>query len=154
MKYVKKRQRYESGRFAYNPLTRHCTSYDWWDISRIIGGTLVINTYPYSPTTAQHIGKAWGALQYPGDAISISVHSHGGKLTNKDKVIKSLSDQIADLYEEARRPKTHKAKNLERIKRANELEVVRGRMLHLYELEELQATQGEIEALNALQKGE
>ena len=154
MKYVKKRQRYESGRFAYNPLTRHCTSYDWWDISRVIGGTLVVNVHSYSPTTAHHVGKAWRALKYPDDAVVIDVRPFSGKLDNKEEVIKALSCQIAHLYREARRPKTHKAKNLERIKRANELEVVRDRMLHLYALEELQATQGEIEALNALQKGE
>lgn len=154
MKYVKKRQRYESGRFAYNPLTRHCTSYDWWDISRIIGGTLVVNVHNYSLTTTQHVGKAWRALKYTDDAVVIDVRTGSGKLTAKEEVIAAISDQIARLYKEARRPKTHKAKNLERIKRANELEAVRDRMLHLYALEELQATQGEIEALNALQKGE
>lgn len=153
MKYVKKRQRYESGKFAYYPLTKHCTSYDWWDISRVIGGTLVVNVHGYSTTTAHHVGKAWKALRYTDDAIVISVRIDSGKLTDKKRVIAELSRQISDLYEAARQPKTHKAKNLERIKQANKLEGIRDTMLHLYELEALGVSRSEIDTINSLQKG-
>ena len=161
MRYIKKRQQYESGRdrqdghptFTYNPRTKHGISYGWWDISRVIGGTLVINTYIFSNTTAKHISKAWKLLGYPQDAVTISVRPHDGSLTSSADILSELDYDIKVLHEAARAPKTRKAKNIERLEQASKLLQTRELMAHLYELEALGVTKTEAATLDALAKG-
>lgn len=45
------------GKLIFNPTTGEGTSYHWYSITKVIKGKLVLNNYPYSNSTSQHINK-------------------------------------------------------------------------------------------------
>lgn len=44
-----------SGKLEFNPDTGVATSYSWYQIAAVIKGKLILNTFRYSVTTAQHV---------------------------------------------------------------------------------------------------
>jgi hypothetical protein len=51
-----------SDKLIFNPLTGHGTSYQWYDIAKVIKGKQVLNTYGYSAMTSQHVSKLHALL--------------------------------------------------------------------------------------------
>ena len=151
MKYIKKRQRYEASNLTYDPLRKHAVSYRWWDISRIVGGQLVINRYSYSISTIKHIRKVERKLKYPKDALYINVYASS---LNSKEVVDAFTNQIAMLYAEVNKPRSHKKKNEERLAQINYLEGQRDYYKHLLELERSGVTKEQAATLNTLRKGE
>jgi hypothetical protein len=75
MKYIKKRQRYESSNCSYDPETCLGLSYDWWAISQRIDGQLYFNDYNYSPSTSRHQRKI---LEHISDKNCVTVYAPEG----------------------------------------------------------------------------
>ena len=79
MRYIKKRQRFESKtqNLIYYPLTKESFSYKWYRLSHRIEGLVLLNTYPYSKTTAKHIHKIRRQFQSTGTDY-VAVHAPQG----------------------------------------------------------------------------
>lgn len=53
---------------TFNPMTGEGFSYNWYQITRVVKGVMVLNSYPYSVTTAKHVGllrRLLGSLGIP-----------------------------------------------------------------------------------------
>lgn len=53
---------FSSGNLSFDAETGLGTSYRWYHITRVLKGTLYLNTYKYSSSTSQHIRKLWSLL--------------------------------------------------------------------------------------------
>ena len=48
---------FKRSRLIFNPGTMVATSYDWYEIAKVINGKLVVNDYRYSVTTAKQVNQ-------------------------------------------------------------------------------------------------
>lgn len=66
MKYFKRAGIYKASNLDFNPETGLGHSYDWYEITKVIKGQLVLNTFNYSATTIKHHNKLWKLLKQLG----------------------------------------------------------------------------------------
>jgi len=55
--YKKTKRIFKTSKCDFNPLTGLGHSYDWYELTKVIKGKLVVNTYRYSRTTNKHIDR-------------------------------------------------------------------------------------------------
>lgn len=97
MKWIQKRNRFESSNCTFDPSTGEGYSYGWWQVSRIIGGKKFFNCYHYSNTTCRHQSKIRAHFSN-GWAQPVAVEAPEG-LQYPRKAIEYMDDRIADLRE-------------------------------------------------------
>lgn len=122
---------YKYHSLVYNPDTRIATSYDWYQIFKVINGIRCLNTYSYSVTTAKHVSILRQFFNHCRDDIFFFDAPRG--LQNLDSAINLYKNKIATLETEMNKPRSHKAKNLERLEKIghyigkiNKIEQLRG----------------------------
>lgn len=113
MRYFKTLGIYKSSNVMFNPKTLESTSYNWWNVTLKIGNKLVFNNYSYSNSTAKHQSKIRAVLSELGIKIDYYVQAPQG-LKNLDSAINYYKNRITLLTNEMNKPRSHKAKNIER----------------------------------------
>lgn len=115
MKFIKKRNQFESSNLTFNPDTLQAFSYKWWKFCDRINGKVVFNSYSYSVSTSKHQYKIRSLLSQKGIEIDLFLESPHG-LDDLNSAVKLYEKRIAQLQALIEKPKTHKAKNEERKK--------------------------------------
>lgn len=77
MKYFKRAGIYKASNLDFNPETGLGHSYAWYEISKVIKGRQVLNTFNYSATTIKHHNKLWRLLKELGIEF-ITIEAPGG----------------------------------------------------------------------------
>lgn len=133
MKYFKRANewRNSTGSNKLEVETMKAYSYNWWCYFQPIEGTdlYLFNNYYYSSSTSKHqsdlrrLLRSDFGLGYYDDktviTISISDSLSGDSKNDVTKYIKVLADEIKELKETIKKPRTQKKKNLERIETIN-----------------------------------
>ena len=57
MKYFSRANIYKASNVSFNPENNIALSYDWYQLTRVINGTMILNNYGYSNTTIKHVYK-------------------------------------------------------------------------------------------------
>lgn len=57
MKYMKRAEIYKASNVTFNPQSKRAYSYSWWRFVDVINGSVVFNSYRYSPSTGKHQSK-------------------------------------------------------------------------------------------------
>jgi hypothetical protein len=113
MKYLKKANIYKASNVTFDPKTCQAYSYGWWRFLDRINGKVVFNNYNYSPTTGRHQGKVRQLLVELGIHIDLDISVPEG-LQSLDKAIPYLQNEIRQLQELIKKPRTHKVTNQRR----------------------------------------
>jgi hypothetical protein len=124
MKYFKRLQIYKASNVIYDPATKQAWSYGWWRFVEVVGGQVVFNSYNYSTATRGHQRKVRDLLDKLGVKIDLYIQAPNG-LQDLGAALEYYKYQIKRLNELIAKPKTHKAKNLERAKQIKDLEKTR-----------------------------
>lgn len=117
VKYLKTKNELVSSNFSFDLADERAWSYGWWLFSRRDSkDRLIFNNYGYSPTTRKHQAKARLIIDRTPDLVL--------KYTNKSllDLESALNDEIASAQVAIRaieqlmnKPRTQKAKNIERM---------------------------------------
>ena len=113
MKYFQRAGVYKSSNVQYNPSTGIALSYGWWEFVKVIKGQRVFNWYPYSNTTIRHQRKVSDLLENLGHHVDVHVWAPDG-LQDLASAVQWHESEIRDLEAQIAKPRTHRAKNLER----------------------------------------
>ena len=121
-RYVKREQSIKSSNFIMNLVTLKAYSYGWWLFCTKLNDKVIFNRTRYSSTTDKHQGKAQRVLNYQADLTlrftTTSLENLELALQNE---IKGAKLEISSLESLIKKPRTHKAKNLERRVTINKL---------------------------------
>jgi hypothetical protein len=98
----------------FDPETLRAYSYGWWRFVDRINGLVVFNDYSYSSSTSKHQSKVRGLLRSLGITIDLTIEARKG-LQDLDTAIRDYEYRIKELSLKIQAPRTHKAKNLERV---------------------------------------
>lgn len=117
MKYSTRAQIYKASNVNFNPNNFQAHSYDWWRFVDMIDGKIVFNSYNYSPTTIKHQYKVRRLLSELGIKIDLEIDAPTGLqdgeiVANVRAHYKRRCDELNALIN---KPRTHKAKNQERL---------------------------------------
>lgn len=114
LKFYPRLKIYKYRDLVLNPETQTATSYRWYEIYKVINGIRCLNTYGYSVTTSKHVGilrnhfRTW-------DNDSIFQFNAPNGLQDLDSAIKHYTSKIDTLRNDMYKPRSHKAKNQERL---------------------------------------
>lgn len=133
MKYYSRSQTYKASNVIFNTVTQVATSYGWWNFVQPIGAYLVFNDYVYSKTTARHQHKVRYLLRSLGIEPDFTLEVPSGLQDQnwRQSAIRHYENKIKALEEQIAKPRSHKAKNLERTK---QIEVCQAKIELLYEI--------------------
>jgi len=104
-----------NGSLLYNHETKKAYSYEWYEIARVMSEEFaIVNTYTYSNTTAKHVGQISGFIRNElGISNIVKLQAPRG-LQSLDSILDHYETLIKNLEAKIAKPRTHKAKNLER----------------------------------------
>lgn len=115
MRYLKTKNQSKASNFMFDHNTLQAWSYDWWCFSAKYKNKLIFNNSYYSNTTNRHQSKAKGLLAFD---IDIELRYTTCNLTSVESALNyevvATKFQIKKLIRDIRKPRTHKAKNIER----------------------------------------
>ena len=114
MKFYKRLNVYKASNVQFNPTTLIGTSYEWYQLARSFDGVMVLNTYNYSSSTCKHISKMRALLTTLGYREIVEIEAPQG-LQNLGAAVLQYNARILSLYEDINKPRSHKAKNTERL---------------------------------------
>jgi len=120
-------------RLVYNPDTQIATSYNWYEIFKVINGVRCLNTHAYSVTTSKHVNILRQFFNNCRDEIFYFEAPRG--LQNLDSAIKYYESKRQALINETLKPNTRKAKNIERLDTASYYQTIIDRIKQLQESE-------------------
>jgi len=105
-------------------------SYHWWQFARQIGNIRIFNYSHYSPSTSRHQWKAWSKFDECGVKFDLVLRHTDKTLKGDifialDAEIEGLQKEMNILTEAINRPRSHKAKNVERRYDIGKLEQIR-----------------------------
>lgn len=154
MKYFKKANEWKNstGSNRLDVETMKAYSYRWWCYFQPIEGTnlYLFNNYNYSNSTSKHqsdlrrlLDSDFG-LGYISEKvvfIAISDSLSDNPKNDVTKYIKVLTDEIKELKETIKKPRTQKKKNLERIENINSIS---GKIVRLSEQFEIELDKSEL----------
>lgn len=118
MHYQPRLNRFKSTNVYFNCDAETAWSYDWWCFVKRVGPYLVFNGHRYSVSTGKHQSKVRRVLSRLGLKIDLEIDTRCG-LHSSDCftfAIEKLENEIKALLALINTPKTHKAKNIERVK--------------------------------------
>lgn len=115
MKYSNRLEVYKNstGTNTFNPIMLQAKSYNWWIYVAKINGKLVFNNYYYSSTTCQHQYKMRKLMRELNLREDLIIQAPQG-LQDLDGSIKYYESLIAQLETEIAKPRSQKAKNIQR----------------------------------------
>ena len=125
-----------NGTCTFEPNSIRGYSYGWWRAVDKIGPFVVLNAYPYSNCTAKHLKMLAGVLKDLNTEVDFHIpfpkgineidpnHCYGGwRHYYSSPVIDWYEKRIETLKQTINKPKTHKAKNIERAAEIARLEL-------------------------------
>ena len=115
IKYFKRLNVFKASNVTFDPTTIEATSYDWWSFVKVINGKVVFNNYTYSSSTSKHQHKVSSLMRQLGIKIDMEIASPNG-LQSLNSAIEHYKYLIGKLETQMANPKSHKAKNIERLK--------------------------------------
>jgi uncharacterized protein YPO0396 len=117
MKYYPRLNQYKASNCLFDCETSEAYSYGWWCFAKYINGLYVFNNYRYSNTTAKHQFNTQRLLDKLGIKIDVFVTTNRS-LTDQRCDIEHLivwkNEEINAIRDAMTKPRTHKAKNIER----------------------------------------
>jgi len=120
MKYFSKLKLYKASNVSFNPATCRAYSYDWWRFVDKINGLVIFNDYNYSPSTNKHQWKIRSVLRDLGIKIDLEIEAPKG-LQSPESAIAYHTMEVTRLKNEIAKPRSHKAKNVQRQAKITEL---------------------------------
>lgn len=140
MKFIKKRNQYESANVTLNLEEMTAYSYGWWKFLAVINGKIVFNNYSYSNSTCKHQSKVRRMLEEKGIKIDLNVntslslngntrYSYGTELDALKDAIHTDLIEIKELETILANPRRKKALDESR------LEQIEGLKMHINEIE-------------------
>lgn len=118
MKYYPRLGIYKSSNVSFDPKTLDARSYGYWRFVMPIGKKIYFNNYRYSKSTIRHQYKVECLLQKLGIKINETLETRRGFQSNAwyESSIEIYTNKINKLKSEIAKPRSHKAKNKERMK--------------------------------------
>jgi hypothetical protein len=114
-KHLKRTNALKSSNFYMELDTLKAWSYNWWLFCTKVNGQVIFNNTMYSQTTCKHQGKAFRVLDYKADLVLRFTTASLSDLDNAlTKEVIGAKSEIKNLIRLIKKPRTHKAKNLER----------------------------------------
>lgn len=115
MKYLKTSEIYKNstGTLTYNTDTEMAHSYNWYVLAKRFNGVMYINTYAYSNTTCKHIRQLEALFMELG--IDYKTIEAPKGLQSLDESLQLYKHRAINIQNLINKPKTRKAKNLERM---------------------------------------
>lgn len=113
LKYFKRLHVFKASNVFFDPTTLTATSYQWWEMVKVIGGKVVFNGYSYSSSTSKHQSKVRTLLGQLGISVDVTVEARKG-LQSLDSAIQDHEKHIEVLKSEIVKPGTRKVTNLNR----------------------------------------
>ncbi len=112
MKYYSRLKKYKCSNLEYDIQSEIAYSYEWYQIAKRINGTMVLNSYSYSPSTLRHFYKIRNLF----DSLNITyimIEAPKG-LQCLDSAKDRYEEQIKSLQKAMSKPRSHAGKNQER----------------------------------------
>lgn len=113
MKYYSRSNMYKASNVSFNPATNIALSYDWYQLTRVINGTMILNKYVYSNSTAKHVYKVRQLLADLGRPVHLVIEAPKG-LQDLGAAISHYESMIQNLEAQIAKPRSQAAKNAER----------------------------------------
>ena len=66
LRYFVRSNLFKGSNVDFNPTTYLGHSYNWYELTKLIDGIVVLNNYRYSPSTGKHVNKVWRVLRLLG----------------------------------------------------------------------------------------
>lgn len=121
LKFYKRLGIFKASNVSLNPANLDAYSYGWWKFVKVIGDKVVFNNYRYSSSTSQHQHKVSNLLRELGVKIDLRISAPRG-LDNLASAIDYYSNKINSIDLELAKPRSRKAKNIERLEAIKELQ--------------------------------
>lgn len=113
MKFMQRAQIYKASNLTFNPANNESHSYDWYLLTKVIDGKMVLNTYGYSNSTIKHVYKIRRLLESLGRPIHLTIEAPKG-LQDLGAAISHYESKIESLKAAIDNPRSQAAKNAER----------------------------------------
>jgi hypothetical protein len=114
MKFYKRLNLYKCSNLQYNLETEQAYSYEWYCIAKRFGKVMVVNSYPFSPTTQRHAYKIRSLF----DELNIQYEEISAPkgLQSLDLALNYYQNCIQREREAIAKPRSRELTNIEREK--------------------------------------
>ena len=112
MKYYKTLKQYKASNLVYDEIARKAFSYEWYQLARQFGDTMIVNTYRYSPSTQRHAYKIRQLFDLLGIQY-ITLDAPDG-LQSLESAREFYRDKIASIQALINKPRSRKDTNFYR----------------------------------------
>jgi hypothetical protein len=113
MKFHNKSKTYKASNVSFDAVRVKAYSYDWWVFVDVIGGKVVFNSYNYSNSTCKHQYKVRRLMRELDIKIDLEIEVPRG-LQDLSSAVEYYTNEIQNLKAQIEKPRSQKAKNLER----------------------------------------
>jgi len=121
-RYVKSTNTIKSSNFSMDLSTLEARSYDWWVFVKKVNNKVIVNHVNYSNSTCKHQSKALKVLDYKYDLkLRFTRKSLSDLPSALENEVINAKLAISELIETIKKPRSHKATNLERKRSIAEL---------------------------------
>lgn len=118
LRIVKTKNQYKASNVVFDANTMEAYSYGWWKFVSIINGRVIFNDFSYSKSTVQHQSKIVNLLHILNIKIDHFVLCPRG-LQDLNSGIEYSEIRIEQLQHDINKPKSHKAKNMQKLEEIN-----------------------------------
>ena len=114
-RHLKRTNTLKSSNFSMDLDTLKAYSYGWWLFCTKLDGAVIFNNTHYSPSTCKHQNKAYRVLDYKANLTLRHTRKNLTDLkTAFENELANVQAKISSLEALIAKPRTHKAKNIER----------------------------------------